>query len=38
MAALDRGAHVLETGVKWAGIAKSVYDVAKVAGPMLAAL
>ena len=38
MAALDQGAHVLEQGVKWAGIAKSIYDAGQYVAPLLAAL
>ena len=38
MASLDRGAHVLETGVKWAGIAKSIYDAGQYVAPFIAAL
>ena len=38
MAALDTGAHVLEQGVRWAGVAQSLYNTGKMIAPLLAAL
>ena len=38
MAAMDSGAHVLETAVKWGGVAKSIYDAGQYVAPLLAAL
>ena len=38
IAALDSTAHVLEQGVRWAGVAKGIYDAGKVIAPLIAAL
>ena len=38
LAALDTGAHILQTGAKIAGTAKTIYDVGKYVAPFIAAL